>query len=222
MSRIIKADGEIFDIELAEDLLKANEELAIENKKLLSKYCVKTIDVMGSIGTGKTSLIRQLVQKLKVKYRIAAIAGDLTTTIDADLIAKHGAEVIQINTGKECHLDANLVRKALKKIDLNKVDLLFIENVGNLICPAEFPLGSDKRIVMISLTEGPYMVIKHPFIFMKADVVVINKMDLVDALEVDVDKLEREVNQVNPNAKVVKASCKNGTGIIDVIKVLEL
>ena len=104
MSRIIQAEeGEIYDIELAENLLKANEELAMENKKLLSRHGVKAIDVMGSIGTGKTSLIEQLVQKLKGKYRIAAITGDLTTTIDADLIAKHGVEVVQINTGKECH-----------------------------------------------------------------------------------------------------------------------
>ena len=223
MNRVIEAEeGEIYDIELAEDLLKANEELAMENKRLLRRHGVKAIDVMGSIGTGKTSFIEQLVNRLKGKYRIAAIAGDLTTTIDADLIAEHGAEVIQINTGKECHLDANLVGKALKKIDLKKVDVLFIENVGNLICPAEFPLGSDKRVVVISLTEGPHMVVKHPFIFMESDVVVINKMDLVEALGVDVDKLERDVNQVNPKAKVVKASCRNGTGITDAIKALKL
>jgi hydrogenase nickel incorporation protein HypB len=223
MNRVIKAEeGEIYDIELDQDLLKANEDLAMENMKLLSIHGVKAVDVMGSIGTGKTSLIEQMVQKLKGRFRIAVIAGDLTTTIDADIIAKHGVEVIQINTGKECHLDANLVKKALERIDLKTVDLLFIENVGNLICPAEFPLGSDKRIVIISLTEGPYMVVKHPFIFMEADVVVINKMDLVDALEVDVGKLEREVNQVNLKAKVVKTSCRNGTGIMDVIKALEL
>ena len=223
MSRVIRAEeGVVYDIELAKDLLKANEALAEENKRLLSRHGVRAIDVMGSVGTGKTSLIEQIVQQLKGKYRIAAIAGDLTTTIDADLIARHGVEVIQINTGKECHLDANLVRKALRKIDLAKTDLLFIENVGNLICPAEFPLGSDKRVVVISLTEGPYMVVKHPFTFMEADVVVVNKVDLIDALGVDVDKLVRDVNQVNPKAKVVKASCKNGTGIADVIKALEL
>ena len=223
MSRVIRAEkGEIFDIELAEDLLKANEVLAMKNKNLLSKHGIKAIDVMGSVGTGKTSLIGQIVYKLKENYRIAVIAGDLTTTIDADIIAKYGAEVIQINTGKECHLDANLIKKALKMIDLNKIDLLFIENVGNLICPAEFPLGSDKRIVIISLTEGPYMVVKHPFIFMETDVVVINKMDLVDVLGVDVNKLEGDVNRVNPKANVVKVSCRNGMGIMNVIKALEL
>lgn len=223
MSRIIRAEeGEIFDIELAEDLLKANKVLAMKNKKLLSKHGIKTIDVMGSVGTGKTSLIGQIVHKLKENYRIAVIAGDLTTTIDADRIAKHGAEVIQINTGKECHLDANLVKKALKMIDLSKIDVLFIENVGNLICPAEFPLGSDKRIVVISLTEGPFMVVKHPFIFMETDIVVINKMDLVAVLDMDVNKLERDISRVNPNANIVKVSCRNGIGIMDLIEVLEL
>ncbi len=223
MSRIIRAEeGEIFDIELSADLLKANEVLAMKNRKLLSKHGIKTIDVMGSVGTGKTSLIEQIVHKLKDNYRIAVIAGDLTTTIDADRIAKYGAKVIQINTGKECHLDANLVKKTLKMMDLNTIDLLLIENVGNLICPAEFPLGSDKRIVIISLTEGPYMVVKHPFIFMKTDLVVINKMDLVDVLDVDANKLEEDVIQINPKAQIVKVSCKNGMGIMNVIKALEL
>lgn len=223
MRNIIKADeGEVYDIELSEDLLKKNEKIAMENKKFLNANGIKTIDVMGSIGTGKTSLIAQLVQKLKDKYRIAAIAGDLTTTIDSDLIARNGVEVVQINTGKECHLDANLIRKALRKLDLNKINLLVIENVGNLICPAEFPLGSDKRVVVISLTEGPNIIVKHPFVFMEADIVVINKMDLADVLEADVDRLEREINEINPRASVVRTSCKNGKGIVDLIGALEL
>lgn len=223
MSRIIRAEeGEIFDIELAEDLLKANEMLAQKNKQVFRNYGIKAIDVMGSVGTGKTSLIEQIVHTLKDNYRIAVIAGDLTTTIDADRIAKYGAEVIQINTGKECHLDANLVKKALRKIDLTTIDVLFIENVGNLICPAEFPLGSEKRIVVISLTEGPFMVIKHPFIFMETDVVVINKMDLIDVLDIDVTKLVQDITQVNPQAKIVKVSCKTGMGIQDLLTVLKL
>jgi hydrogenase nickel incorporation protein HypB len=223
MSRIIRAEeGEIFDIELAEDLLKANAILAQKNKQVFKNYGIKAIDVMGSVGTGKTSLIEQIVHTLKDNYRIAVIAGDLTTTIDADRIAKYGAEVIQINTGKECHLDANLVKKALRKIDLTTIDVLFIENVGNLICPAEFPLGSEKRIVVISLTEGPFMVIKHPFIFMETDVVVINKMDLVDVLDIDVTKLVQDITQVNPQAKIVKVSCKTGMGIQDLLTVLKL
>lgn len=215
-------EGEIFDIELDVNILEANRKLAVENKELLQKNGVKAIDVMGSIGSGKTSLIEKLVQNLKGKYRMAAFKGDLTTTIDAELIARHGVKVVPINTGKECHLDANLVKKALKRIDLKDVDLLFIENVGNLICPAEFPLGSDKRIVVISVTEGPYMVVKHPFIFMDADVVVINKLDLAQAMGVDVKKLEKDAKAINPKAKVVATNCRSGEGITKVIDALEL
>lgn len=223
MKDVVRAEeGEIFDIELDVNILEANRKLATENKELLKKNGVKTIDVMGAIGSGKTSLIEKLVQKLKGKYRMAAFKGDLTTTIDAELIARHGVEVVPINTGKECHLDANLVKKALKRINLEDIDLLFIENVGNLICPAEFPLGSDKRIVVVSVTEGPYMVIKHPFIFMDADVVAINKSDLAMAMGVDVKKLGKDAKAINSKAKVVATNCRSGEGITSVIDALEL
>jgi len=223
MKDVVKAEeGEVLDIELEADILKANEKLATENKELLRKHGVQAIDIMGAIGSGKTSLIEKLVQELKGKYRIAAFKGDLTTTIDAELIARHGVEVVPINTGKECHLDANLVRKAIQRLDLNRLDLLFIENVGNLICPAEFPLGSEKRAVVISVTEGPYMVLKHPFIFMDADVVVINKVDLAQPMEVDVRKLEADVKRINPNARVAVTNCRSGEGVREVVEALGL
>jgi hydrogenase nickel incorporation protein HypB len=223
MKEVVKAEeGEVFDIELEADILKANEKLARENKELLRKRGVQAIDIMGAIGSGKTSLIEKLVQELKGKYRMAAFKGDLTTTIDAELIARHGVEVVPINTGKECHLDANLVRKALQRLDLDNLDLLFIENVGNLICPAEFPLGSEKRVVVISVTEGPYMVVKHPFIFMDADVVVINKVDLAQAMGVDVRKLEADVKRINPNAGVAVTNCRSGEGVGEVVEALGL
>jgi hydrogenase nickel incorporation protein HypB len=223
MKETVKAEkDEIFDIELNLDILKANQKLAEENRKLLQKNGVKAIDIMGAIGAGKTSLIEKLVEALKDKYRMAAFKGDLTTTIDAEQIARHGVEVVPISTGKECHLDANLVKKALRRLDLTKIDLLFIENVGNLICPAEFPLGSQKRIVVISVTEGPYMIIKHPFIFADADVAVINKIDLAKAMQVDVEKLEKEVKAINPNAKVAFTNCRTGNGISMVIEALRL
>jgi hydrogenase nickel incorporation protein HypB len=223
MKEIVKAEnGEVFDIELEADLLQANEQLAKENQELLRTHDIMAIDIMGSIGAGKTSLIEQLVQLLKGTYRIAAFKGDLTTTIDAELIARHGVEVVPINTGKECHLDANLVRKALQQIDLNMLDLLFIENVGNLICPAEFPLGSEKRVVVISVTEGPYMVMKHPFIFIDADIVVINKADLAQAMRVDVNQLESDVKRINPNVQVAVTNCRSGEGVKTVIEALGL
>ncbi len=209
-------------MELSEDLLKANQRLAEENKLFLHQNGVCTVDVMGSIGSGKTSLIEKLVRLLKSRYKIAVFKGDLTTTIDAELIAKHGVQTVAINTGKECHLDANLVRKALLKLDFKKTNLLFIENVGNLICPAEFPLGSDKRVVVVSVTEGPYMVVKHPFIFMEADIVAINKVDLAEAMGVGVKHLEKDVKTINPKAMVVPTNCRTGEGVEHVAKALGL
>lgn len=223
MNEIVKPEeGEIFDLELEKDFLEKNRKIAEENRALFKKYGITAIDIMGSIGSGKTSLIERLVERLKTKYRIAVINGDLTTSIDAENIKKHGVEVVQINTGKECHLDANLVKKALKKLNIQEIQILFIENVGNLICPADFPLGSDKRTVVISVTEGPYMVIKHPFIFAEANVVVINKIDLAKAMNVDIEKLKMDVRSINPNAKVVKTNCRTGEGINEVIKALNL
>jgi hydrogenase nickel incorporation protein HypB len=223
LKEAVKAEeGEIYDIELEADLLKANEELATKNRELLKRHGLMAIDVMGSIGSGKTTLIEKLVQALKKKYTIAVFKGDLTTTIDAALIGRHGVEVVPINTGKECHLDANLVKKALQKINLEEINLLFIENVGNLICPADFPLGSEKRVVVISVTEGPYMVVKHPFIFMDADVAVINKKDLAQAMGVDIKKLKADVKEINPNVKALATNGRSGEGVKEVIDALEL
>ena len=223
MKDVVKAEeGEVFDVELEKDVLKANREIAHENRTLLQKHGVKAIDIMGAIGAGKTSLIEKLVNRLKNRYHIAAFKGDLTTTIDAEKISRHNVPVVAINTGKECHLDANLVKKALQKLNLDSIDLLLIENVGNLICPAEFPLGSEKRVVLISVTEGPYMVVKHPFIFMDADVVVINKIDLASAMDVNVENLKADVKRINPNAKVAFTNCRTGDGVDQVIEALGL
>lgn len=215
-------EGEIFDIELSEDLLNKNKELAEENKKILEKHSILAIDVMGSIGSGKTTLIKGLVNLLKDKYQVAVFAGDLTTTIDADSVEEEGAQVIQVNTGMECHLDANLVQKALKEIDLEATDILIIENVGNLICPADFPLGSHKRIVLISLTEGPFTVVKHPFIFIDADIGIINKIDLKDAMGVDPEPLKQAMFKIKPNIKVVETNSRTGEGIKEIINCLGL
>jgi hydrogenase nickel incorporation protein HypB len=220
---VVKAkEGEVFDIELERDVLDANRKLAQENRLLLEKHRIKSVDIMGAIGAGKTSLITRLVEHLKDRLRIAAFKGDLTTTIDAEMIGRHDVEVVAINTGKECHLDASLIKKALQRLDLDSIDLLFVENVGNLICPAEFPLGSEKRLVVISVTEGPYMVVKHPFIFMDANVVAINKIDLAAAMDVDVKKLEADVKRINPRARIVATNCRTGDGIEEVVEALGL
>lgn len=222
MKPIEAKEGEIFDIELEEDLLKRNEELARKNKELLDKNRVIAIDIMGSVGAGKTSLIKNLIIRLKNKHQLGVIAGDLTTTIDAERIKEEKVEVVQVNTGKECHLDANLIARAIKEFDLEKMNILFIENVGNLICPAEFPLGSHKRIVVVSLTEGPWMVTKHPYIFREADLVVINKIDLAQAMKVSVESITKDVRQLRPELKTIPTNCLTGQGIEDIIKFLSL
>lgn len=219
---VTSAEGEVFDVELELNILRENERLAEENKSRLKSKGVHAVDVMGSVGSGKTSLIKLMISQLKKDLRIAVIEGDVTTTIDSDIISSEGVPTVQVNTGKECHLDANLIRKALDRMPLDRLDLIFIENVGNLICPAEFPLGSDRRLVVISVTEGPYMVVKHPMMFLDAKVVAINKIDVAAAMGVDPNKLSADVARLNPKAATVHTSCRNGTGINDVIEKLGL
>jgi hydrogenase nickel incorporation protein HypB len=219
---VIKGEEITFEIEPGMNILEANRQIAQKNSELLQKHHVKAIDIMGSIGAGKTSIIEQLVQKLKQKYRIAVFKGDLTTTIDAERVGRHGVQVLTINTGRECHLDANVIAKAVEKISLGSIDLLIIENVGNLICPAEFPLGTDKRVVVVSVTEGPYMIVKHPFTFMNADVMVINKKDLAQTMRIDTNQLEAQAKEIKPDLKVTVTNALSGEGIEEVIRLLEL
>jgi hydrogenase nickel incorporation protein HypB len=219
---VVKGEEVTLTIEPGMNILEVNKQLAEKNIELLRKHKVKAIDIMGSIGAGKTSLIEKLVQKLKTKYRIAVFKGDLTTTIDAERIGRHGVQVLTINTGRECHLDANVVSRAVERISLQDIDLLIIENVGNLICPAEFPLGTDKRVVVVSVTEGPYMILKHPFTFMTADVMVINKKDLAEIMKINTDQLEKQAKDVKPDLKVAVTNALTGDGIEELIKALEL
>ena len=221
--KVIKPRGpEIFDIELEKDLLAKNRSLAKVNRKRFDQAKITVVDVLGSVGSGKTSLIKAILKKLGMGEKVAVIAGDLTTTIDADRIRVEGARVVQVNTGKECHLDANLIGRAVKNLELDGTKILFIENVGNLICPGEFPLGAHKRIVVVSVTEGPYTVLKHPFIFKEADVIVLNKMDMARAMKVSPAKLERDAQRVNPHAVFVKTNALKGVGISKIIEVLGL
>src|SRR6202171_4980893 len=207
------APDEIYDIELEHSLLEANAQLAKENRALLDRHGVTAIDVMGAIGSGKTTLIGRLVESLKDRFRVAVFNGDATTSSDADQIAQQNVPVVQIATVNGCHLDANLVGKALRQIDLSNLKLILIENIGNVICPAEFPLGSKARVVVVSVTEGQYMVRKHPHMFLGADLVVVNKIDLASAMEVSVDDLTADVHKLKPDIKVIRTSCKNGVGL---------
>jgi len=217
LSELTDAKGNRQEIHLKMDFLQEQGKMAEANRKLLDDHGVTMIDIMGSVGTGKTSLVEQLVRTLKERRRVIVLNGDLATTIDQDRILRHGVEAVQVNTGKECHLDAALVRSVLDRLDLDRIDLVLVENVGNLICPADFPLGSHKRLIVVSVTEGPYVAVKHPHVFAEMDYVAINKIDLAETLGVDVSKLVGDLMKVNPNVRIYQTSCKDGAGIPELI-----
>jgi len=211
--------SEIVDIKLEENFMDRNKALAHENLEYFNEHGIRTVNILGSVGSGKTSLIEAISQKLAHRQdEILVIAGDVTTTIDADRIAQYGVKTIQVNTGVECHLDAKLIQKALASADISSTKIIIIENVGNLICPADFPLGTHLRLVVVSVTEGPWMIQKHPVMFHEADILVINKIDLAKVMEVDVDQLERDAKQINPKLKVFRTSVRNDIGIDEVIQ----
>jgi len=211
-----------FDITLDMDISKRTSELADENRRHLDAHDVRCLDVMGSVGCGKTTLITQLLRRLNENVRPAVIAGDLTTRIDAERMEAEGVPVLQIQTGGMCHLDAHLVRQALDKFRLDDLDLIVIENVGNLICPAGFPVGAHQRLVILSVTEGPYMVRKHPIMINQAEVAVINKVDLAEAMQVSVDELASDLQEVKPGIKVVATNAREGEGVDEVLEALGL
>jgi len=214
MIPVIEASPEeIYDIELEHTLLEANEKIAVENRAQLDAHGITAIDFMGAIGSGKTNLITRLIEHLKDRIGIAVFNGDATISEDQEAVQATGVQVVQLATINGCHLDANLVQKALGHIELDGLGLLFLENIGNLICPAEFPLGAKARIVTISVTEGPWCVRKHPHMFLGADLVVINKMDLAQAMEVDADAIARDVEKLKPGLPVLQVSCRDDKGI---------
>ncbi|MBN1677310.1 MAG: hydrogenase nickel incorporation protein HypB [Candidatus Thermoplasmatota archaeon] len=213
----------IVTVDLERDILSANRRIANDNRALLEKHGIVAFDFLGAIGSGKTLIIERLVDILRAKgKRAAAIAGDVSGDDDYQRFVSHGIPAANINTGKECHLDAHLVDHALEDLPLDKLDYLFIENVGNLVCPVDFPLGSHKRVVVISVTEGDDMVRKHPAIFAFSDVIVINKIDLALAMEVDPKILERDARRINPGAAIIIMDARRGKGIDDLVKALGL
>jgi len=193
-------------IHMGHDVFKANDKIAEKNRKKLDKHQVFAVNVMGAIGSGKTTLIEEAIAHLKEKYRIAVIAGDVIAEMDASRFRKLDVPTIPVNTGKECHLDAKLVEKALDGIDLNNTDLLLIENVGNLICPVDFNLGEHLRVVIISVTEGDDIILKHPMIFKTAQLAIINKVDIAHAVDVNAQKMKEDILSLNPNVPVILTS----------------
>ena len=209
----------VASIEVQENIMKANDALADKNKKLLEENNIFCIDFVGAIGSGKTTLIEDIIDN--VDERVGVIAGDVISKFDAERIKKHDAPVVGMNTGKECHLDAHLVEHSLEDMPLNDIDWLIIENVGNLICPVDFALGSHMRIVVVSVTEGDDTVEKHPLIFQTSDLIIINKIDIADAVGSDVDKMVNDAKNLNPDATIIATSLKDGKGLDEVIKTIK-
>jgi len=213
----------VVTVDLEKDILAENRRIADENRKRLEKDGIIAFDFLGAIGSGKTLIIERLIDILKAKgKKAAAIAGDVSGDDDYQRFVAHGIPAANINTGKECHLDAHLVDHALANLPLNNIDYLFIENVGNLVCPVDFPVGAHKRVVVISVTEGDDMVRKHPAIFAFSDVIIINKVDLAQAMEVDPRVLEKDARRTNPGARIIMMDARHGKGIDELVRALEL
>jgi hydrogenase nickel incorporation protein HypB len=203
-------------IEVVQNVLEANETIANRNQQLLDKHKVFVINIMSAPGAGKTSLILQTLRKLKDKLNIGVIEGDVASTVDAEKVQNEAKAVVQINTRnmpESCSLMAVMVESALKDMPLDNLDLVLIENLGNLICPAEFTLVEHKRVLIASLPEGDDKPIKYPLIFVDADAVIINKMDLLSHVDFDIAAFRRSVSGLNPDAEVFQISCKSGEGI---------
>lgn len=203
------------------DPLEVNRSLARENQDILRSHGVRAFDVLGSIGSGKTSLILRMTERLRERgISVGAIAGDVSGDDDYRRLSGIGIPAVNVNTGKECHLDAHYVHHAIESFPLDDIDVLFIENVGNLVCPADFPVGAEKRLVVVSITEGDDMVRKHPMIFVVSDFAVLNKMDLAPHLDASPDRILADYRKIRPDGTMVMTSCRTGQGIDDLLNVL--
>ncbi|MEX2161372.1 MAG: hydrogenase nickel incorporation protein HypB [Anaerolineales bacterium] len=201
-------------IAVVEKIMGANERLAAQNRRRLDEAGVFAINIMASPGAGKTSLIEHTIKALSDKHTIAVIDGDVATGIDAGRAAAAGAQAVQINTGGECHLDAVMLQEGLEQLDLPAIDLLIVENVGNLICPAGFALGTHKNVLIASVPEGSDKPYKYPSMYRGVNALVINKTDLLPYVEFDMDYFQRGVEILNPGVLTFPASCKTGEGLL--------
>ena len=204
-------------VEVLENILAENDRIADANRGDLAAAGVRTVNLMSSPGAGKTTLLKRTIALLGERQRIGVLEGDIATSLDADELGGLGAQVSLVNTsagfGGECHLDAVMVRSGLGRLDLGRLDLLVIENVGNLVCPAEFDVGEDAKAMVYAITEGEEKPLKYPVMFRAAEVVVVNKIDLLPHLDFDLDAFLANLQAVNPTAKVIQASARTGEGL---------
>jgi len=207
------------DVSIEKDVYEANNKLAHKNYHQLKDNGIRAFDLLGAIGSGKTALIENLVPVLKNKgLNAGAIAGDVWGDDDFQRIISTGIPAVNANTGKECHLDAKIVEHAISHLPLNEIDLLFIENVGNMVCPTDFLLGAEKRIVVISTTEGDDVVNKHPMMFRNGTIAVINKVDLAEYVGCNIERMEDDIHRYNPIMPVFKTNMKTGEGVLELVE----
>jgi hydrogenase nickel incorporation protein HypB len=201
------------EIKVVEGILKANDALAESNARRFAAHGVRAINFISSPGAGKTTLLERTLEHFKEAWRIGVIEGDIATSRDAERVQALGAPVVQINTQGGCHLDANMVGRALDSLPLEALDVVFIENVGNLVCPVSYKLGEEAVVAVLSIAEGQDKPAKYPALFRRAEIMVLNKLDLVPYCDVDVEALVAETGRINPKLEIVRASCRTGEGL---------
>lgn len=204
------------EVTVEEQILNRNEAQSDDVARLLQASGIEAVNIMASPGAGKTSLIIRSIESLRSKRRIAVIEGDLATSVDTDRVLAAGVPAVQINTGGGCHLEAHMVRRALEDLPLDQVDLILIENVGNLVCPIAFRLGENRRVLVASVPEGDDKPLKYPTSFLDVNVIVLNKIDLLPYIDdFDLGAFRERVYGLNPSAQIFEVSCKTGEGIAD-------
>jgi len=200
-------------ISVVKNIMEANQRIAEENRRRFQEHALMVINLMSSPGAGKTTLLEKTISLLKDDYKVGVVEGDIQSTYDAERIGRTGAPVVQINTGGACHLDSNMVQEALKNLEFQNLNLLFIENVGNLVCPAEFALGEDFKAMILSVAEGDDKPLKYPLMFRESSVLLINKIDLLPFCDCQPDLIEERALKINPRLTIFRVSCRTGEGL---------
>jgi hydrogenase nickel incorporation protein HypB len=202
-------------VSVVRNILEANERIAEQNKALFQEHHLLVINLMSSPGAGKTTLLEKTIDALKKDLRIGVIEGDIQSTSDAERIARKGVPAVQINTGGACHLDGNMIRETFQEFDFSRLDLLVVENVGNLVCPAEFKVGEDFKVMILSVAEGDDKPSKYPLMFHESKVLLVNKIDLLPYVDCSVEKIIKDSLNINPELAIFQVSCKTGEGLGD-------
>ncbi|MFZ7113122.1 MAG: hydrogenase nickel incorporation protein HypB [Desulfatiglandales bacterium] len=202
-------------IAVVRNILEANDRIAMQNREFFDAKGILVFNLMSAPGAGKTTLLEKTIDALKDGLRIAVIEGDIQSSMDAERIARKGVPAVQINTGGACHLDANMIRDTFEEIDFEGLDLLVVENVGNLVCPAEFKIGEDFKVMILSVTEGEDKPSKYPLMFHESKALLINKIDLLPYVDCRVDRIREEALKVNPDLTIFEISCKTEEGLDD-------